>query len=334
MELEGYIAEIARNVNGIIMGELEKGKSSPFVAQLYEASAHLFRGGGKRLRPAILVSSLDLFGGDRERGYLAGAAVEVIHVFTLIHDDIMDRDEVRRGLPTVHVRWGEPLAILAGDLLHALAFSLLGRSLSGLSSQVISSALDLFSSSIMTIAEGQAMDIGFEKAENITESDYLDMIRRKTAYLFACSAALGSKIARADESDVSKMWEFGIKIGTAFQIADDILGIFGDERETGKPVFSDIREGKKTILIIKALSESSSSERAVLLRVLGRRDPPKEDLEKAVDIIREKSLPYAQFLAQQYVESAISTLESVDSKSIDSKNVLREIAMLTIRRKK
>lgn len=242
-DFEEIVAKVNKTMNDFLQGDAK---------ELYEASRYLIQAGGKRLRPLVVVLSSKLLGGDIERAILAGSAVEILHNFTLIHDDIMDQDTTRRGIPTVHVKWGIPIAILAGDLLHAKAFQLIGESIRGLDGNTAFKVLDCFSRSVIIVSEGQAMDMEFEKRWDIKETEYIEMIRRKTAQLFACSAYLGGALAGGKEEELGKLFVYGEKMGIAFQIVDDILGITADEKELGKPLYSDIREGKKTILVIKA----------------------------------------------------------------------------------
>ncbi|MBP1357836.1 MAG: polyprenyl synthetase family protein, partial [Sulfolobus sp.] len=272
LEIDNYIKEVTENVNRIMEEEI-----NGYTKELYEASKYLIRTGGKRLRPSVLVSSLDIVGGERLRGYYGGAAVEVLHTFTLIHDDIMDQDTFRRGVPTVHVKYGIPMAILAGDLLHAEAFRLLNIASKGLESERVHKIFDMFSSAIIMISEGQAMDMSFENRWDVTEKEYLEMIKRKTAYLFAASSGLGALLGGGKDKEVNSLFNYGINMGISFQIIDDILGLTANEKELGKPVFSDIREGKKTILVIKTLSEAPEDERKIVLQNLGNKNSSREE---------------------------------------------------------
>ena len=329
MSFESYFNEIIANVNKKIE-EYIKGD----VKELYDASYYLFSAGGKRLRPLILVASSDLLGGERERAYLAGAAVEVLHTFTLIHDDIMDQDTLRRGMPTVHVKWGVPMAILAGDLLHAKAFQILNDAFKGAESERITKAFSIFVSSIIIISEGQALDMQFENRKDVSEEEYLDMIKRKTAMLFSASAALGGLVAGGSEKEVNALSQYGLNLGIAFQIVDDILGLIADEKELGKPVYSDIREGKKTILVIKALKEANDEERKIIEKTLGNRSATKEELAKCAEIIKRYSLEYAYDLADQYKNKALEALYSINWKNEEAGKALKYLAEFTVKRRK
>ncbi|MFP3162904.1 MAG: geranylgeranyl diphosphate synthase [Acidianus hospitalis] len=326
MELDKYFDEIIKNVNE----EIEKYiKGEP--KELYDASIYLLKAGGKRLRPLITVASSDLFSGDRKRAYKAAAAVEILHNFTLIHDDIMDEDTLRRGMPTVHVKWGVPMAILAGDLLHAKAFEVLSEALEGLDSKRFYMGLSEFSKSVIIIAEGQAMDMEFENRQDVTEEEYLEMIKKKTAQLFSCSAFLGGLVSGAEDKDLELLKEFGLNLGIAFQIIDDILGLTADEKELGKPVYSDIREGKKTILVIKALSLASEAERKIIIEGLGSKDQGK--IIKAAEVVKSLSLNYAYEVAEEYYQKSMKALSAIGDNNIAGK-ALKYLAEFTIKRRK
>jgi len=329
MSFENYFNEIVANVNKKIE-EYIKGN----IKDLYDASYYLFSAGGKRLRPLILVASSDLLGGERDRAYLAGAAVEVLHTFTLIHDDIMDQDTTRRGMPTVHVKWGIPMAILAGDLLHAKAFQLLNDAFKGTPSERITKAFSIFTNSIIVVSEGQALDMQFEDRKYVSEKEYLDMIMRKTAMLFSTSASLGGLIAGGNEKDVEALSQYGLNLGISFQIIDDILGLTADEKELGKPLFSDIREGKKTILVIKAFKEANDEEKKIMDKTLGNRNATKEELSTCAEIIKKYSLEYAYDLADQYRNKALEALQSISWKNDEAGKALKYLAEFTVKRRK
>lgn len=328
-ELNSYFDNVIENVNNYIKNYIRSD-----IKMLEESSIYLFSAGGKRLRPIVLVASSDLIGGDRERAYKAGAAVEILHTFTLIHDDIMDRDNLRRGLPTVHVKWGEPIAILAGDFVHAKAYEALNEALKGLNGDTYYKAFSLFIKSIEIISEGQAMDMSFENRYNVTEEEYIEMIKRKTAMLFSCSSALGGIINNASDEIVQNLAEYGLNLGISFQIVDDILGLIADEKELGKPIYSDIKEGKKTILVIKALNEASENERRIILSTLGNKNASKEDFEKTAEIIKKYSLDYAYNLAQEYSSKSLYNLSKITVKNFTAEKALKYLAEFTVKRRK
>ncbi|BBG24650.1 geranylgeranyl diphosphate synthase [Sulfuracidifex tepidarius] len=330
--LQDYFNEVINQVNKTIEKYLSNAPSG--TSSLYEASKHLFSAGGKRLRPLILVSSCDFLGGDRSRAILAGSAIETLHTFTLIHDDIMDHDFLRRGLPTVHVKWGESMAILAGDLLHAKAFEMLNDSLEGVNETLHYEVMKTFINSIVVVSEGQAMDMQFEGRNDVTEEDYLEMVKKKTAYLIATSSKIGSLIGGAGPDVADKFFHFGIYLGIAFQIVDDIIGITSDEAELGKPLFSDIREGKRTLLVIRTLKEAESRELEVLKQVLGNKNASTDQLKEASQIVKKHSLEYAYSLAEEYRSRAISSLDGIQPRNQEAYEALKFVSEFTLKRKK
>ncbi|KSW11416.1 geranylgeranyl pyrophosphate synthase [Pyrodictium occultum] len=325
--LRNYIARVASLVDGYIYarvyGEPE---------DLYNAALHLIRAGGKRLRPVIVVAVAEALGEEAEKALPFAASVELVHNFTLIHDDIMDRDEFRRGVPTVHKLWGEPLAITAGDLLYAKAFETLidarGR---GVPAERVARAVQVLARASSTIAEGQAMDIMFEEEEEVDVEDYLKMIHKKTGALFEASAVLGGLVATDNEDILASLASYGKSLGIAFQIRDDILGIIGDEKELGKPVGSDIRKGKKTLPIIYALSRLEGEAREKLFSVLGNNEATRKELEEAARLIRESgAIDYAEKLASRYSEQALSALRVLPQN--EYREMLEELASFAVSR--
>ncbi len=327
--LASYLQEAARLVDSYI---LENVRGEP--AKLYEAALHLIRAGGKRLRPAVVLASAEACGAPREKALPFAAAVEVLHTFTLIHDDIMDRDEVRRGVPTVHVVWGEPMAITAGDLLFAKAFELLLQARDrGVPLEDVVEACRILAEASRVIAEGQALDMDFETRETVTVDEYLEMISKKTAALFKASALLGAVAASAPRQVREKLAEYGWRMGMAFQIIDDILGIIGEEKELGKPVYSDIREGKKTLPIIYALEHLDPKDREKLRSILGKRDAPQTELAMAAELVKSSgAIDYSYRLAMEYVEAALDSLNILPHSR--GRRVLEEIARLVIHRRR
>ncbi len=308
---------------------------------IYKAGLHLIRAGGKRVRPVIVLTTARMLGGSPAEAIAIplAAAVEVFHNFTLIHDDIMDKDTMRRGVPTVHVIYGEETAILAGDLLFALSFksiSLAGKR--GLSPEKIARALEALSEASVKVSRGQAYDMRFEKEKIVSYHDYLDMIYLKTGALIEASARLGSIASGAGVEVESLMGDYGTFVGIAFQIRDDILGVFGDPKKTGKPVYSDLRRKKKTILLLYALEHTSGEARKVLERVL-EGSPSEEDLAEAANVIRDSgALDYAMRLAKRYSENAIRIIDDIEGMGIvkdrEAATALKELATFVVERDK
>jgi geranylgeranyl diphosphate synthase type I len=246
MDLKEYLGATAEQVDKLIFRYF--GSTS---GELGAATAHLLLAGGKRLRPALLLLSADAVRKGSSIDVMPAAlALELTHSFTLIHDDIMDADEVRRGVPTVHTRWDEPTAILAGDILFASAFEFI--SLSDAPDRAKVRAVSMLARTCVEICEGQHMDISFEKRDDVLEGEYLKMVEKKTGALYAASAGIGSILAGGNPAYTDALYHFGKGIGMAFQIQDDIIDLVADAEVSGKDRASDLREGKKTIISIRA----------------------------------------------------------------------------------
>ncbi len=329
--LFSFAKSIAGKVNSYIFHNL---RGDPQF--LYEAALHIIKAGGKRMRPAILMASGLMLDGAEEELIPYAASVELIHTFTLIHDDIMDNDEYRRNVKTVHMIWGVPTAIVAGDLLFSKSFEipLSGKPIRNPSKHI--KAVYELSRATSIVAEGQAMDMSFENKEEVGEKEYLEMIYKKTAALIEASAVTGAIIAEAPQADVERLREYGRKIGLAFQIKDDILGIYGKEEITGKPVYSDFKEGKKTLLVIKALEKADPGEKRALKKVLGNRDLPRREYEKAAEIIESLGVKEeVEEKAHRMVDEAITLLKELESSvKEDYRQVLIELARYTVEREK
>ena len=217
--------------------------------------------GGKRVRPLLLLLSFNLFSDKIETALPAALAIEVFHNFTLLHDDIMDKADVRRNRPTVHKQFSENNAILSGDAMAFLAYKYL------LSAEMANQAevLQLFTQTAIEVCEGQQFDMEFENRTEVTEADYIEMIRLKTAVLLACSLKAGALIANAGEKIANELYDFGINLGLAFQLQDDLLDSFGEQETFGKIIGGDIVANKKTFLLIKALEHADNSSKTELL---------------------------------------------------------------------
>ncbi|MDY0267388.1 MAG: polyprenyl synthetase family protein, partial [Methanimicrococcus sp.] len=222
---------------------------------LYEASRHIVKAGGKRLRPAVLLASAQAVGGDIQTAIPAAVSVELMHTFTLVHDDIMDNDPVRRGLPAVHTVWGEAGGILAGDTLYSKSIEIITTADSD-PARLLKSA-NILSKTCVEVCEGQWLDIDFEKRERVFKEEYLEMIEKKTAILFGAAAQIGAIIGGADEKTDHALYEFGRLVGLGFQIYDDVLDLTMPEEILGKRQGSDIFEGKQTLLMLHAIEKGA-----------------------------------------------------------------------------
>ena len=276
---------------------------------LAEASVYLTRAGGKMLRPALTLITAEAVGGNRESALKSAAAIELIHTFSLIHDDIMDQDDMRRGMPSVHKVWGEDVAILAGDTLFSKAFEIIIGS-EGTSSDQNNKALATVADACVKICEGQASDMGFEERFDVSEDEYMEMIFKKTGALIAAATKAGAIMGGADDETVHALYEYGRMIGTAFQIQDDYLDVISDEKDLGKPVGSDIAKGKMTLMVVKALAESEGEDHDRLLEILKEENSSQENVNEAIDLFNKYgSIEYAHNLALENVDGAKKVLE-------------------------
>ncbi len=231
---------------------------------LYEPIRYTLEGGGKRLRPILLLLASEAVGGDGEQCLDAAAAVELLHNFTLVHDDIMDHDETRRGRPTVHARWNPNVALLAGDALLVLAY----QSLAKAPARHLPRLLSLFSAGTMSICEGQAFDLEFESSATVNLDDYFQMIDKKTARLLSLSAEMGAILGGGDTIQIEALRAFGGLLGLAFQVQDDLLDIIAEEKTLGKTIGSDLAQKKRTFLLLHALSTATPSQRERIHTIL------------------------------------------------------------------
>ncbi len=298
---------------------------------LWEYMAYYPELGGKKLRPFLTLVTTGAFEEDENKAIPYGIALELVHNFTLVHDDIMDQDELRRGKATLHQKIGDPNAINAGDGLFALSFNILSRT--EVEGEKIRTLLDELSSSVLKIAEGQDEDMRFEKTFDISEDDFIEMIEKKTAYLFSAATRGGAIIADCDEKEIEKMGEFARNMGIAFQIQDDYLDLVGDEDKIGKDVGSDIREGKRTLMVIKALSELSERKKDRLIGILEKNNNTQEEIRDAMDLMRETgAIDYSKNLAKNHAEEAKSKLDIIPDP--EYRNILEEVVDFVISRDK
>jgi geranylgeranyl diphosphate synthase type I len=301
-------------------------------ADLYDASLHLIRAGGKRLRPFMTLKFHSLYSADESAAVPAAAALELVHNFTLIHDDIMDKDEMRHGVATVHTRFGEPLAILAGDVLFAEAFRLVAETpaLAGDYGR-LDKAVKLLAESLVVLCEGQAIDVEASTGELYTEERYYDIIRKKTAALFEAASVMGVITGGGNEEDLHSARMYARNVGMAFQIVDDLLGVVGDSTITGKPVGNDLREGKKTLPIFMAVQKSGEGDRGLLLKVWGKTGSRQEDVEAAVEVVRRLEIEKAaRDLADDHIEKALGFLGKLPG---EDKHWLADLAHFIVERK-
>ena len=238
------IEKLQNLVNKAIAETEYKAKPS----ELYEPITYLMKLGGKRMRPVLVLLSTELFGGDVTKALNAAVGIELFHNFTLMHDDIMDKAPLRRGKPTVHVKWNDSAAILSGDVMFVEAYKMMIR----VDDNILREVLDIFSDTASGVCQGQQADMNFEKRNDVSIEEYIDMIKLKTAVLLAGSMQIGALIGGAEKQQASLLYEFGENLGLAFQLQDDILDVYGDPEKFGKLVGGDILANKKTFMLIKA----------------------------------------------------------------------------------
>ncbi len=308
-EIKNKLVKNAEPVNEFIAYIL----TSRTPESLYEASRYLISAGGKRLRPYLTVKACEAVGGLAKDAIPFAASLEILHNFTLVHDDVMDNDDTRRGKPTVHKKFGEPMAILAGDLLFAKVYqAVLDHAPPQMGSDEVVLALAKITDALVLLCEGQALDISYPQAMDVTEKDYIDMIGGKTSALFMACAEVGAIAGRGLKSQVAALGRFGWDAGLAFQIVDDILGITADEAKLGKPVGSDIREGKKTLIMIHALANANENQMKVLRKAVGVADAGKDDIDAVVNTLEEVgSIQYAIDEAAKYTASAFESIKDI-----------------------
>ncbi|AEH60862.1 Farnesyltranstransferase [Methanosalsum zhilinae DSM 4017] len=292
--------------------------------ELYKASRYLPDAGGKRLRPATLVLAAQAVGSNLNDVLPAAVSVELVHNFTLIHDDIMDEDSFRRGMEAVHVKWGLAGAILAGDTLYSKAFEILA----GMDNDParLNKCIELLSQTCTQICEGQWMDIEFEHRDDVTKEEYLEMVEKKTSVLYAAAAKSGAILGGASDEVANSLYDFGRLIGVGFQIYDDVLDLITPEDVLGKVRGSDLMEGKKTLIALHAINNG------VDLKIFGKGSAEKSEIEEAVKVLEESgSIDYAQELAFSYIQEGKEKLKVLPDS--DSKATLLEIADYMIERK-
>ncbi len=292
--------------------------------EMYLAMNHLLDAGGKRLRPSALIVAAEAVGGEPESVIPAALAVELIHNVCLIHDDIMDNADMRRGKPTVHKIWGLEGGIIAGDALYSKAFEILSQAKSG-PSQIVES-MQILSKTCIDICEGQWMDINFQKKEDVTESDYLQMVEKKTAVLFAAGLKIGAILSNASKEEAQALWDFGCLAGVGFQIYDDVIDLIASEGILGKPEGMDIIEGKHTLIVIHAQSKG------VAIDSLGKKDVTRKEICDTIRTLKDTgSIDYALNVAAGFIEAGKSALKVLPDS--EAKRILTGFADYMIERK-
>lgn len=287
---------------------------SPY--NLYEPADYILSLGGKRLRPVFTLLGCDLYGRPSEFALNASMAVEVFHNFTLLHDDIMDKAEVRRGKPTVHVKYNTNTAILTGDVMMIQAYQYL---LNYQDPILIKQLLDVFSKMAFEVCEGQQLDMDFEKREDVTINEYLEMITLKTSVLIAASAQMGAVLGGADAENQKHIYEFAKNFGIAFQLQDDILDTFGESANVGKRIGGDILQNKKTYLYLKTKELADPGQQKTLFKYFHEVDlivDDKQKIDEVTQIYKDVNVvEYAKQLIEAYRDLSVSHLRACDISS-------------------
>ena len=324
MKKTKQIENNAKIVNKYLNSKL---KGNP--KKLYDAAGHLIVNGGKRLRPYMVIRSCQILGGKASTAMIAASAVEMVHNFTLVHDDIMDNDEMRHGVPTVHKKFGMPIAILAGDVLFSKAFQIISES--KLSPNANTHLISRLAKACVDVCEGQLLDIKMADEKKIpTQAEYITMIGKKTAALFDVSCAMGAICATNRPKDISNLSAFGRNLGIAFQITDDLIGVMGDPKITKKPVGNDLREGKKSLPILMAIKLANGNEKKIILKAFGNSKISKSELNKAVEVIR--SLGIEDKVRNQALKYAEKSEKSLIKYSGSAKEELTALLDFVVRR--
>lgn len=292
--------------------------------ELYDPISYMLALGGKRLRPVLVLMANDLFGKSPEHAMNAALAVEVFHNFTLVHDDIMDKADIRRGQPTVHKKWNETVGILSGDLMMIKATQLLCET----KSEQLFQMLNLFNQTAIEVCEGQQIDMNFEQRTDVSVQEYVEMISLKTAVLLGCSLQLGAMAAGASAKDAAAIYAFGKKLGIAFQIQDDILDSFGEGAKVGKKIGGDIAANKKTLLLITAMEKATGETRNRLKQLI--ESTPVDEQSKINEVLgifnQLQVKAAADVLKEHYLVSAFADLETIDVEPL-RKTVLKSTAL-------
>lgn len=298
------------DLQGIIADAVDNLSFPEYPAQLYEPISYILALGGKRMRPALLLMACELFGGDINKALSPALAIEVFHNFTLMHDDIMDNAPIRRGKTTVHEKWNRNVAILSGDVMLVKGYELMMQ----VDDHVLRPIMNIFNETAVGVCEGQQIDMEFETQNDVHIDEYLNMIRLKTAVVLGGALKIGALIGGAPAKDADLLSDFGINLGVAFQLQDDILDVYGDPEKFGKQVGGDIISNKKTYLLIKALELAKGEQAAQLDSLLAAAQFDAATKVNAVtNIYNDLQIrQYAETAMQTYADKAFAALEQIN----------------------
>lgn len=295
---------------------------------LYEPIEYTLAAGGKRLRPTLALIASDLFGGKEEEVLPAALALEIFHNFTLLHDDVMDKAPVRRGRPTVHVKWDENTAILSGDQMLIEAY----KHLAQVPADKLPHVLHLFNEMATGVCEGQQWDMEFEHRASVSIADYMRMIEKKTSVLLAYAMQIGGYIAGANDAQQKALYQYGLHIGLAFQIQDDILDVYGDPETFGKAIGGDICCNKKTLLLLTAIEKADAATKAELQHWLAVNDRNEEKIAAVTNLYNRLGVrEAAETVMEEHTALALAQLEVLPKNKANES--LRELAAKLVNRK-
>ena len=299
----------------IIFEEIEKFQKGNKDFSLYEPVNYILDIGGKRLRPVLTLLATDLFAGSVVDSIKPALGIEVFHNFTLLHDDIMDNAPLRRGMAAVHEKWNVNAAILSGDVMFVQAFTLV----TSCKNEFLRDVLDLFNITAIEVCEGQQHDMDFESRNDVSIDEYIEMIRLKTSVLVACALKLGAVLASASKEDAENLYDFGLNLGIAFQIKDDILDVFGDAALVGKKVGGDILANKKTYLLLKALEDANESQNITLKSWLSK-EGGEDKVEAVTEIFEALSVKEkADEVMDRYYQKSLEALDAIQIDAVKKK---------------
>ncbi len=298
-----------KELQSIINKEIENQKIGREPFSLYDPINYTLSNGGKRIRPILTLMACNLFSEKIDKAIDAAIAIEIFHNFTLLHDDIMDKAEIRRGKPTVHKKWNENTAILSGDAMFIKSYDFLFETQTAKFKEI----LQVFNNTALEVCEGQQYDMEFESRNEVTEQEYLRMIELKTSVLLAAALKIGALIGGANDLDAELLYDFGINIGLAFQIQDDLLDVYGDTKTFGKEIGGDIVANKKTFLLIKAKNLANKKEKELLEKYINNKEIDRiEKVSGITAIYNNLNLKLvAEQLIADYYQKAIINLNNV-----------------------
>lgn len=297
---------------------------------LYEPIRYVLSMGGKRIRPVLMLLGYNLYKEDTEKILMNAIALETYHNYTLLHDDLMDQADLRRGHETVHKKWDANTAILSGDSMLVLAYERMAQC----DSRHLADVLSLFTTTALEIGEGQQYDMEFETRDDVREEEYIEMIRLKTSVLLACALKIGAILADASAEDADNLYKFGEQIGLAFQLQDDYLDVYGDSKVFGKKIGGDITSNKKTFMLINAFSHANEAQRQELEKWVNAKSFDREEKIAAVTrLYNEIGIDkMAQAKIAYYFEQSKKYLDAVQVPA-ERKEELQKYAQRMMKRK-